>query len=218
MPTGATNSRPTTTSSLQRAWACPRTSFASSTPAVIDEFGALTLASIDEHGALQGIELVGIKVPPNTELDRSAIRGAYGQIAPTATIRPGAPLAVGSDFGELHAKWLSGANVGWRCSDTICEFARRSIAQHGQRIGAPEIEPSPTHADRSPCGACASPSDEHPESSPTSRGRTGSRKGRVLFGDLPGAPQGIPCSKAPPARASQSTTRSSERDLALTQC
>lgn len=109
-------------------------------PGWIDEFGALALASIDEHGAPQGIEVVGIRVPSDVELDRSAIQGAYGHIVPTKTVRPGAPLAVDSDFAQLYAKWLQGANVGWRCGDTICRHALQSIAQHAQRIGASEIE------------------------------------------------------------------------------
>jgi len=109
-------------------------------PGWIDELGTLALASIDEHGAPQGVEVVGISMPSDVELNRSAIQGAYGHIVPAKSVRPRAPLAVDSDFGALHAKWLQGANVGWRCSDTICRHALQSIAQHAQRIGASEIE------------------------------------------------------------------------------
>ena len=108
-------------------------------PGWIAELGSLALASIDEEGAPYGIEVVGISVPPNVELDRSVIRGVPAGVVPTITPRPGAPLVISCSWTALYKHWQRGANCGWQCLYHGAPETLVAIDRHAERIGASEV-------------------------------------------------------------------------------
>ena len=108
-------------------------------PGWIAELGSLALASIDEEGAPYGIEVVGIEVPKDTILDRSAIRGVPAGVVPTITPRPGAPLVISCCWTALHEHWQRGTNCGWQSLYHGAPETLVAIDRHAERIGASEV-------------------------------------------------------------------------------
>lgn len=108
-------------------------------PGWIPELGTIAFETIDAAGEPQGVEIVGVMIPEDTILDRDAVVGLYGHPAPASTVRPGAPLAVGTRFDELYACWCESYNVVWRSSDVVCSKSLTAIERYAERIGSPEF-------------------------------------------------------------------------------
>jgi hypothetical protein len=108
-------------------------------PGWIPELGTIAFETIDAAGDPQGVEIVGVMIPEDTILDRDAVVGLYGHPAPTSTVRPKAPLMVGTNFAELCEHWHDDLNVAWRSSDVVCSKSLTAIERYAERIGSPEF-------------------------------------------------------------------------------